>query len=208
MHEALFMIGRLQGEIIEKQAPYLLLDVNGVGYELEAPMSTFYELPECGQSVMLHTHLMIRDDAHTLYAFKQLRERGLFRNLLKVNGVGAKMALAILSGMDSNAFTQCIHHGDVDSLVRIPGVGKKTAERLILDMRDRLDKEVTLQVASNTKNGNGVNAYAQDPIADAVSALVSLGYKPHEASRMVSTVDAKSQNSEDIIRQALKTSMS
>lgn len=202
------MIGRLQGEIIEKQAPYLLLDVKGVGYELEAPMSTFYELPECGQSVMLHTHLMIRDDAHTLYAFKQLRDRSLFRNLLKVNGVGAKMALAILSGMDSNAFAQCIHHGDVDSLVRIPGVGKKTAERLILDMRDRLDKEVTLQVASNGKNGNGVNGYEADPIADAVSALVSLGYKPNEASRMVGTVDTKSQNSEDIIRQALKTSMS
>lgn len=202
------MIGRLQGKIIEKQAPYLLLDVNGVGYELEAPMSTFYELPECGQSVMLHTHLMIRDDAHTLYAFKQLRDRSLFRNLLKVNGVGAKMALAILSGMESNAFAQCIHHGDVDSLVRIPGVGKKTAERLILDMRDRLDKEVTLQVASNGKNGNGVNGYVADPIADAVSALVSLGYKPNEASRMVNTVDTKSQNSEDIIRQALKTSMS
>jgi len=202
------MIGRLQGEIIEKQAPYLLLDVNGVGYELEAPMSTFYELPECGQSVMLHTHLMVRDDAHTLYAFKQIQDRSLFRNLLKVNGVGAKMALAILSGMDSNAFAQCIHHGDVDSLVRIPGVGKKTAERLILDMRDRLDKEVTLQVLSNSKNGNGVNGNAADPIADAVSALVSLGYKPNEASRMVSAVDTKSQNSEDIIRQALKTSMS
>ncbi len=202
------MIGRLEGEIIEKQAPYLLLDVNGVGYELEAPMSTFYELPECGQLVMLHTHLMVRDDAHTLYAFKQIRDRSLFRNLLKVNGVGAKMALAILSGMDSNAFTQCIHHGDVDSLVRIPGVGKKTAERLILDMRDRLDKEVTLQVASNGKNGNGANSYVADPIADAVSALVSLGYKTNEASRMVSTVDTKNQNSEDIIRQALKTSMS
>ena len=202
------MIGRLQGEIIEKQAPYLLLDVKGVGYELEAPMSTFYELPECGESVMLHTHLMIRDDAHTLYAFKQLRDRSLFRNLLKVNGVGAKMALAILSGMDSNAFAQCIHHGDVDSLVRIPGVGKKTAERLILDMRDRLDKEVIMQVASDGMNGNAVNGYEVDPIADAVSALVSLGYKPNEASRMVGTVDTKSQNSEEIIRQALKTSMS
>ena len=202
------MIGRLQGEIIEKQAPYLLLDVKGVGYELEAPMSTFYELPECGQSVMLHTHLMIRDDAHTLYAFKQLRDRSLFRNLLKVNGVGAKMALAILSGMDSNAFAQCIHHGDVDSLVRIPGVGKKTAERLILDMRDRLDKEVALQVANNGKNGNGANGYVADPISDAVSALVSLGYKPNEASRMVGNVETKSEDSEDIIRQALKSSMS
>jgi Holliday junction DNA helicase RuvA len=202
------MIGRLQGELIQKQAPHLLLDVNGVGYELEAPMSTFYELPECGESVLLHTHLMIRDDAHTLYAFKHIRDRSLFRNLLKVNGVGAKMALAILSGMDSNAFAQCIHHGDVDSLVRIPGVGKKTAERLILDMRDRLDKEVTLQVADNAKNGNGANGYAQDPIADAVSALVSLGYKPNEASRMVGNVHTQDQDSEDIIRIALKSSMS
>ncbi len=201
------MIGRLQGEIIEKQAPYLLLDVKGVGYELEAPMSTFYELPECGETVMLHTHLLVREDAHTLYAFKQLRDRSLFRHLLKVNGVGAKMALAILSGMDSNAFAQCIHHGDVDSLVRIPGVGKKTAERLILDMRDRLDKEATVQVASNGKAVNGVNGHAQqDPIADAVSALVSLGYKPNEASRMVSNVDSKNLNSENIIREALKSS--
>ncbi|MGH1538664.1 MAG: Holliday junction branch migration protein RuvA [Gammaproteobacteria bacterium] len=202
------MIGRLQGTLIEKQAPHILLDVNGIGYEIEAPMSTFYELPECGESVMLHTHLLVREDAQTLYAFKHLRDRSLFRNLLKVNGVGAKMALAILSGMDANAFSQCIHHGDVDSLVRIPGVGKKTAERLIIDMRDRLDKEVATQVSSNTKNGNGINGYAQDPIADAVSALVSLGYKPNEASRMVGNVDTKSSNSEDIIRQALKTSMS
>ena len=202
------MIGRLQGEIIEKQAPYLLLDVRGVGYELEAPMSTFYELPECGKSVMVHTHLLVREDAHTLYAFIHTRDRSLFRNLLKVNGVGAKMALAILSGMDANAFTNCIHHGDADSLVRIPGVGKKTAERLIIDMRDRLNKEITIEVASNDKNGDGVDKYIQDPIADAVSALVSLGYKPNEASRMVGNIDTKSQDSEDIIRLALKSSMS
>ncbi|MEM7402249.1 MAG: Holliday junction branch migration protein RuvA [Pseudomonadota bacterium] len=201
------MIGRLQGEIIEKQAPYLLLDVNGVGYELEAPMSTFYELPECGEKVTLHTHMLVREDAQTLYAFKQLRDRSLFRNLLKVNGVGAKMALAILSGMDANAFTQCIHHGDVDSLVRIPGVGKKTAERLIIDMRDRLDKDPSVNAANNGKSFNGINGYAkQDPIADAVSALVSLGYKPNEASRMVSNIETKNQNSEEIIREALKSS--
>ena len=201
------MIGRLHGEIIEKQAPYLLLDVKGVGYELEAPMSTFYELPECGKQVTLYTHLLVREDAQTLYAFKQLRDRSLFRNLLKVNGVGAKMALAILSGMDANAFAQCIHHGDVDSLVRIPGVGKKTAERLIIDMRDRLDKDTTVNVSGNGKSINGVNGHAmQDPIADAVSALVSLGYKPNEASRMVSNIETKNQNSEDIIRKALKSS--
>jgi Holliday junction DNA helicase RuvA len=202
------MIGRLQGKIIEKQAPHLLLDVNGIGYELEAPMSTFYELPECGKPVMLHTHLLVREDAHTLYAFMHLLDRSLFRNLLKVNGVGAKMALAILSSMDAQAFTLCIHHGDVDSLVRIPGVGKKTAERLIIDMRDRLEKVADTQLASKGKNGNGLVQLEQNPIADAVSALVSLGYKPNEASRMVSNVETKSRNSEDIIRLALKSSMS
>lgn len=199
------MIGRLQGELVAKQPPHLLLDVKGVGYELEAPMSTFYELPECGESVMLYTHLAVRDDAHTLYAFKQPQDRSLFRNLLKVNGVGAKMALAILSGMDVRAFTDCIHKGDTDSLIRLPGVGRKTAERLIIDMRDRLEKFSTA-----TSSSNGSNGYArpQSPVEDAVSALISLGYKANDASRMVSNVDAQNQTSEDIIRLALKSSFS
>lgn len=199
------MIGRLQGEIIEKQPPHLLLDVKGVGYELEAPMSTFYELPDCGEKVMLYTHLLIRDDAHTLYAFKHLQDRSLFRNLLKVNGVGAKMALAILSGMDVNSFTSCIHNGDTDSLIRLPGVGRKTAERLIIDMRDRIDKSYSPTISSNGQNGN---ARQQSPVEDAVSALISLGYKPNDASRMVSNVNIQEQSSEDIIRQALKSSFS
>ena len=199
------MIGRLQGEIIEKQPPHLLLDVRGVGYELEAPMSTFYELPDCGASVMLYTHLLVRDDAHTLYAFKQVQDRSLFRNLLKVNGVGAKMALAILSGMDVRAFTDCIHNSDADSLIRLPGVGRKTAERLIIDMRDRLDKVSTVNGSGNGKNGS---IRPQSPIEDAVSALISLGYKPNDASRMVSKIDTENQNSENIIRLALKSSLS
>ena len=198
------MIGRLQGEIIDKQPPHLLLDVKGVGYELEAPMSTFYELPDCGEYVMLYTHLLVRDDAHTLYAFKHPQDRSLFRNLLKVNGVGAKMALAILSGMDVQAFTNCIHVGDADSLIRLPGVGRKTAERLIIDMRDRLDKT---SVSSVSSNGNG-STRTQSPIEDAVSALISLGYKPNDASRMVSKVETQDQSSEDIIRHALKSSLS
>lgn len=199
------MIGRLQGEIIEKQPPHLLLDVNGVGYELEAPMSTFYELPDSGASVMLYTHLLVRDDAHILYAFKHVQDRSLFRNLLKVNGVGAKMALAILSGMDVHAFTDCIHNGDADALIRLPGVGRKTAERLILDMRDRLDKN---SASDHSNNGANDSVRQQSPIEDAVSALISLGYKPNDASRMVSKVDTQDQNSEEIIRSALKFSLS
>ena len=199
------MIGRLQGEIIEKLPPHLLVDVKGVGYELEAPMSTFYELPKCGESVMLYTHLLVRDDAHTLYAFIHAQDRCMFRNLLKVNGVGAKMALAILSGMDTCDFTKCIHNGDVDSLIRLPGVGRKTAERLIIDMRDRIEKHSETNTSNNGKNGSTPR---QNPIEDAVSALISLGYKPNDASRMVSKVDTQDQNSEDIIRLALKTSLS
>ena len=199
------MIGRLQGEIIEKQPPHLLLDVNGVGYELEAPMSTFYELPDSGASVMLYTHLLVRDDAHILYAFKHVQDRSLFRNLLKVNGVGAKMALAILSGMDVYAFTDCIHNGDADALIRLPGVGRKTAERLILDMRDRLDKN---SASDHSNSGANCSVRQQSPIEDAVSALISLGYKPNDASRMVSKVDTQDQNSEEIIRSALKFSLS
>lgn len=199
------MIGRLQGEIIEKQPPHLLVDVRGVGYELEAPMSTFYELPDCGESVMLYTHFLVRDDAHTLYAFKHIQDRSLFRNLLKVNGVGAKMALAILSGMDVRAFMECIHNGDTDALIRLPGVGRKTAERLIIDMRDRLDKVSAINAASNSKN---VSHRRHSPIEDAVSALISLGYKPNDASCMVSKVDTQNQNSENIIRLALKSSLS
>ena len=131
------MIGRLRGEIVTKQAPYLLLEVNGVGYELEAPMSTFYKLPATGEPATLFTHLAVREDAHTLYAFATEDERELFRSLLKVNGVGAKMALAILSGMSAGEFAACVQDGNINALIRIPGVGRKTAERLIIEMRDR-----------------------------------------------------------------------
>lgn len=198
------MIGRLLGEIIEKQPPHILLDVNGVGYELQAPMSTFYELPNCGEIVLLFTHLLVREDAHTLYAFKHTNDRGMFRNLLKVNGVGAKMALAILSGMDTHVFKECIHNGDAESLIRLPGVGRKTAERLIIDMRDRLDKNTEVRGPASSNNSI---VHKQSPVEDAVSALISLGYKPNDASRMVGNVETQDQNSEDIIRQALKTSL-
>ena len=199
------MIGRLQGDVIEKHPPYLLLDVQGVGYELEAPMSTFYELPDAGGSVVLYTHLLVREDAQTLYAFKHLRDRTLFRDLLKVNGVGAKIALAILSGMDVGAFTDCIHRGDSDALMRLPGVGRRTAERLIVEMRDRLQK--ITDEPDPGRDGQGTQRPG-NPVQDAVSALVTLGYGLNDARRMVGELDTQDQNSEELIRLALKTRLS
>lgn len=198
------MIGRLRGEIVFKQPPQLVLDVQGVGYELEAPMSTFYDLPAVGQQAALFTHLLVRDDAHVLYGFGKDAERNLFRSLLKVNGVGAKMALAILSGMSGNEFARCVHENDTASLVRLPGIGKKTAERLIIEMRDRLDGADAVVVVDSRSPGMAGGARGHTPVADAVGALVALGYKPQEASRMVRGVDAADLSSEEIIRAALK----
>lgn len=196
------MIGRLRGEIVSKHPPQLLLDVNGVGYELEAPMSTFYDLPAVGAQVTLLTHLVVREDAQVLYGFLREPDRALFRSLLKVSGVGARMALAILSGMDAPSFARCVEHEDVAALVRLPGIGRKTAQRLIVEMRDRLQAE-----------GEGLPAAAMTTVpgpagdtarADAVSALVALGYKPAEAARMANAVDEGASTSEEIIRAALK----
>ncbi|MCU7797244.1 MAG: Holliday junction branch migration protein RuvA [Candidatus Thiodiazotropha sp. (ex Myrtea spinifera)] len=200
------MIGRLRGEVAQKQAPHLLLDVNGVGYELEAPLSTFFNLPETGQSVMLYTHLAIRDDAHVLYAFATESERALFRSLLKVSGVGAKMALAILSGMSAEEFSRCVESEDVGSLVRLPGIGRKTAERLIVEMRDRLaklnDLSGAITASSTTQAGR-----PQTSRSDAVAALVALGYKPQDAGRMVKAVAADEMDSESLIRAALQSTV-
>lgn len=186
----------------------LLLDVNGVGYEVEAPMSTFYHLPERGSAVTLFTHLVVREDAHVLYGFFSESERLLFRTLLKVNGVGARMALTILSGMSADEFSLCIETDDVAALVRLPGVGKKTAERLIVEMRDRLDKlNITTVQPGRPGSGPAVDGPATG-VADAVSALVALGYKPNDASRMVRQVENASQlASEEIIRLALQSSV-
>lgn len=197
------MIGRLRGEIVHKQAPQLLLDVHGVGYELEAPMSTFYELPPVGQQTVLYTHLQVREDAQTLYAFATESERELFRSLLKVSGVGAKMALAILSGMNVEAFTRCVHDGDAEALTRLPGIGKKTAERLIVEMRDR----VGATGLTPTSIPAGATVPPADPVGEAVQALIALGYKPQEASRMVRLVDPEALDSQEIIRRALKASL-
>jgi len=197
------MIGRLRGEIVYKRPPRLMLDVGGVGYEVDAPMSTFYALPEAGNKVTLLTHLAIRDDAHVLYGFAKEGERELFRALLKVNGVGAKMALGILSGMNAEEFARCVQAADSASLVRLPGVGKKTAERLIVEMRDRLEQlEVTPGAVPTPAPAAGQRQ--ESPADEAVSALVALGYKPVEAQRMIRAVEAPGVDSEEMIRAALK----
>jgi len=198
------MIGRLHGRIVERRPPFLLLDVNGVGYEIEAPMSTFYVLPEGEAPVTLHTHLAIRDDAHVLYGFASAADRSLFRALLKVSGVGGKMALAILSGMTAAEFSLTVQAGDVAALTRLPGIGKKTAERLIVEMRDRLDKleGAGLPVAGET--APAVAPSAESASEEAVAALLALGYKPAEAQRLVRAVAAEGMGTEEIIRAALQ----
>lgn len=199
------MIGQLRGIILEKQPPQLLLDVHGVGYEIDAPMSTFYRLPEVGKEITLHTHFIVREDAHHLYGFATLEERTLFRTLLKVNGVGPRLALTILSSIEPEQFVRCVTSGDTESLVRLPGIGKKTAERLIIEMRDKLaawtqTTPVELSLLTNKTESGSRNQAVQD----AVSALIALGYKPQEASRAVSKVDDGSSTSEEMIRRALR----
>jgi holliday junction DNA helicase RuvA len=198
------MIGLLRGTILARQPPHLLLEVQGVGYELEAPMTTFYDLPATGGVVTLYTHLAVREDAHLLYGFAKITDRDLFRHLLRVNGVGARLALTILSGMDAGAFAGCIQAGDTAALVRLPGVGRKTAERLVIEMRDRLD---SLAGISLTPSGSAAARAPSSPLEDAVTALIGLGYKPQEASRMVRAIDAAELTSEEIIRTALQASV-
>lgn len=198
------MIGMLRGRVVHRQPPFLLLDVNGVGYEIEAPMSTFYALALGEETVTLHTHLAIRDDAHVLYGFMAESDRALFRALLKVSGVGGKMALAILSGMAADEFSLAIQAGDTAALTRLPGVGKKTAERLIVEMRDRLDKLGTATVAGSD-GGASVTATPHSPLDDALSALMALGYKLADAQRMTRGIDCEGLSTEEIIRTALQS---
>lgn len=196
------MIGRLKGILLEKAPPHLLIDVNGVGYEVEAPMSTFYQLPPAGQVVTLHTHLIVREDAHLLCGFATAEERQLFRQLIKVNSVGARLALGILSGMSAGEFIRCVQERDTTSLTRLPGVGKKTAERLLIEMRDRLadlGEAAFVDVASNE-----ALPVTDSAARDALSALVALGYKPQEASRLLQHVDTAGLDSEAIIKAALR----
>jgi Holliday junction DNA helicase RuvA len=200
------VIGRLRGTLIQRQAPFLLLDVNGVGYEIEATMSTFYDLPAPGAECVVYTHLIVRDDAHLLYGFADLAERSLFRELIKVNGVGARMAMNVLSGMPVGEFARCVHDNDAAALTRLPGIGRKSAERLIIEMRDRLKDHIPAAEPLLAATAAHPGA-PSDPVHDAVSALAALGYKPHEASRMVRSIDAAGKNSEEIIRSALQAAV-
>ena len=201
------MIGMLRGKLIERQAPDLMLDVNGVGYELQASMTTFYDLPQLGQEVTLHTHFVVREDAQILYAFSSTAERALFRTLLKVNGVGPKMALAIVSGMTVDEFAGRVKAGDAIGLTRLPGVGKKTAERLIIEMRDRLPKTEGKGSVQGELRPDQLSVKS-NPEEEAVNALLALGYKPTEASKMVSRQANQDLSVEAMIRNALKESLS
>jgi Holliday junction DNA helicase RuvA len=191
------VISRLQGQLIEKQPPVLVVDIQGVGYEVEAPMSTFYKVT-LGGPVTLFVHQVVREDAHLLYGFATREERNMFRMLLKVNGVGPKMALAILSGMEADAFAACVRQNDVATLTRIPGVGKKTAERLVMELRDRVGDG-----PSGLPAFGGVELPAT-PERDAITALIALGYKAAEAERAVGRIKLDNASAEDLIRQALK----
>ncbi|QCR35961.1 Holliday junction branch migration protein RuvA [Nissabacter sp. SGAir0207] len=204
------MIGRLRGVILEKQPPLVLLETQGVGYEVHMPMTCFYELPELGQEAVIFTQFIVREDAQLLYGFNDKQERALFRELIKVNGVGPKLALAILSGMSAQQFVRAVEKEEITALVKLPGVGKKTAERLVVEMKDRF----------KGLNGDLFNSVSDIPLpqaeearqeadaeAEAVSALVALGYKPQEASRLVSKAAKPGADCETLIRDALRAAL-
>lgn len=196
------MIGRIHGTLLERKAPELLIDVQGVGYEVLVSLNTFFDLPVPGQTVTLHTHFVVREDVQQLYGFADTVERELFRSLIRVSGVGPKMALAILSGMTAADFSHSVQHNDTATLVRLPGVGKKTAERLIVEMRDRLSHFSTDSADSPV---TGQTARQTDTVREAESALIALGYKPQEAARMITAVASEGQSSQELIRLALKS---
>lgn len=192
------MIGSLRGRLLSKQAPHIVIECNGIGYEVETPMSTFLDLPDTGSELFLHTHLLVREDAQILYGFASDDERLLFRTLLKVNRVGAKMVLGILSTMTANDFRRCVEYEDTTTLSKVPGIGKKTAERLIVEMRDRIDKVVPTTAGTAPLTGE---ASAR---SEAHDALVALGYKTQEVNKLISKMDTDDKSAEDIIRHALK----
>jgi Holliday junction DNA helicase RuvA len=198
------MIGQIRGIILEKQPPQLLVEVNGIGYEIDAPMGTFYQLPDIGQEVRLFTHFVVREDAQMLYGFYTRDERLLFRALLKVNGVGPRLALTVLSSAAPDEFVRCVLNNDTASLVRLPGIGKKTAERLVIEMRDKLSDwyqatPVTGQLSPSTDQ-HGRHQILQD----AISALIALGYKQQEANRLITKIDDGKVSSEELIRRSLR----
>ena len=199
------MIGQLRGTVVDKRPPMLVIDVGGVGYEVEAPLGAFFDLPE--GEVVLHTHLVVRDDAHLLFGFRSRGERELFRSLIRVNGVGPKLALTLLSGIDAAEFVRCVQDGDVTTLTRLPGVGKKTAERLIVEMRDRIadtfGEHLPAELGSAPVRAAPVDA-ATRVVEEAEGALIALGYKPTEAAKAVNAAYEEGLATEDLIRRALK----
>nr|WP_218171811.1 Holliday junction branch migration protein RuvA [Pseudomonas gingeri] len=197
----------MRGTLAEKQPPHLILDVNGLGYELEVPMTTLYRLPSVGEPLTLHTHLVVREDAQLLYGFVGKRERDFFRELIRLNGVGPKLALALMSSLEVDELVRCVSAQDTSALVKVPGVGKKTAERLLVELKDRFKAWETVPsmfaLVPNQPDGAPPVPVASAE-TDAVSALISLGYKPQEASKAVSAIKEKGLSSEDMIRRALK----
>ena len=199
------MIGRLTGLVADKQAPELLIDVNGVGYEVQLPLTSFYELPEEGQQTTIYTHFVVREDAQLLYGFSSKQERSLFRLLIKANGVGPKLGLTILSGLTAEQFVTCVEHDDVTTLVKLPGVGKKTAERLLIEMRDRIKAlDVAPEFAPKLSIESSILKNNNNEFEDAVSALVSLGYSSQQANKAIKLVHVEGESSEVLIRNALK----
>jgi Holliday junction DNA helicase RuvA len=198
------MIGFIRGKLVTKTPPLLVLDVQGVGYEIEAPMTTFYNLPAMGETVHLHTHLVVREDAHILFGFSTEPDRVMFRALIRVNGVGPKLALTILSGQSADEFHRCIHDNDTAALIRLPGVGKKTAERLIIEMRDKLPTLDDSSLSSSSEQGSTMSSPRSNAKQEAISALCALGYKPQDASKMVQGITQEDKSCEDIIRLALQ----
>lgn len=197
------MIGRLRGILVSKQPPWLLIEVGGVGYELEAPMSTIYDLPSTGKEVILLTHYAVKEDSVALYGFMHESERALFRNLLKVSGIGAKIALSVLSGVSTADFARLVHAGDVVALTKIPGIGKKTAERIVIELRDRIEG---LGVSLTGTLGKSASA-PLDAAGEATVALQQLGYKPVEVTRLVQKVAVEGDSAESIIRKALRAAL-
>ena len=195
------MIGRLRGTLLNKQPPTLLLEVGGIGYDVEAPLSTFAVLPAVNQEAILHTHLAVREDAQVLYGFATLAERDLFRDLIKVSGIGAKLALTILSGTDADELARCVRDDDVAALTRLPGIGRKTAQRLLVELRDRMPNDL-----AGTTGGDGAGR-PQSPENDAREALISLGFKPDDAARRLREVADPSLSAEELIRRALQATV-
>ena len=206
------MIGRIRGTLVEKQPPEILVDVAGVGYEIHMPMTSFYQLPAVGEEVVVYTHFVVREDAQLLFGFADKMERGLFRELIKANGVGPKLGLAILSGMSATQFLASVQNEDVSALVSLPGIGKKTAERLVVELKDRLAKfgktqSIVVPPPSSDLLSGSTIVPVNDSREEAQSALIALGYKPAQASKLVESVYQEGMESEVLIREALKAAL-